>query len=167
MTLPHFDTHDLGGNPLDIVEQTAIANEWAFQRQGEDELAAELDGHWCHYRLWFSWHADMGVLHLSCALDMKVPPKKRDTLYVLLGLANEKLWLGHFDLWSEESLIVFRHALLVREGVGLGGELVQDLVEIATTECERFYPAFQFTVWGGKPPREALTAALLETEGEA
>jgi hypothetical protein len=157
----------MSGHPLDVVEQFAVANEWSFQRQGEDELAAEVDGHWCHYRLWFCWHADVGVMHLSCALDMKVPAKKRDHLYILLGLANEKLWLGHFDLWSEENVIVFRHALLLREGHVLSGELLQDVVEIATNECERFYPAFQFTLWGGKAPREALTAALLETEGEA
>jgi hypothetical protein len=155
------------GNPLDLVEQVAIANEWPFQRQNEDELAADLSGHWCQYRLWFCWHPDLGVLHLSCALEMKVPANKRSAIHSLLALANEKLWLGHFDLWSEENLPVFRHAVLLREGVGMNGELLEDLVDIAVTECERFYPAFQFVIWGGKSPVEAMTAAMLETEGEA
>ncbi|HET6522694.1 MAG TPA: YbjN domain-containing protein [Geminicoccaceae bacterium] len=161
------DTEDHGGNPLDLVEQIAIANEWPFQRQGEDELAAEVTGHWCQYRLWFCWHPDLGVMHLSCALDMKVPAKKREAIYGLLAMANEKLWLGHFDLWTEENLPMFRHAVLVRDGTAIGDQLLEDLVEIAVTECERFYPAFQFVIWGGKAPAEALTAALLETEGEA
>jgi hypothetical protein len=155
------------GNPLDLVEQVAIANEWPFHRQNEDELAADLSGHWCQYRLWFCWHPDLGVLHLSCALEMKVPANKRSAIHGLLALANEKLWLGHFDLWSEENLPVFRHAVLLREGAGMNGELLEDLVDIAVTECERFYPAFQFVIWGGKSPVEALTAAMLETEGEA
>ncbi len=155
------------GNPLDLVEQVAIANEWPFHRQNEDELAADLSGHWCQYRLWFCWHPDLGVLHLSCALEMKVPANKRAAIHGLLALANEKLWLGHFDLWSEENLPVFRHAVLLREGAGMNGELLEDLVDIAVTECERFYPAFQFVIWGGKSPVEALTAAMLETEGEA
>ncbi|MGH6959444.1 MAG: YbjN domain-containing protein, partial [Dongiaceae bacterium] len=35
------------------------------------------------------------------------------------------------------------------------------------SECERFFPAFQFVLWGGKSPEEALAAAMLETVGEA
>ena len=65
-------------------------------------------------------------------------------------MANEKLWLGHFDLWSDEGLPVFRHAVLFRDGTGASGELIEDLVDIAVSECERFYPAFQFVIWGGK-----------------
>jgi hypothetical protein len=41
------------------------------------------------------------------------------------------------------------------------------MVDIALTECERFYPAFQFVTWGGKSPEEAMAAALVETVGEA
>jgi hypothetical protein len=161
------ETEETTGNPLDLVEQVAIANEWPFQRQNDDELAAEISGHWCQYRMWFCWHPDLGVMHLSCALEMKVPANKREAIYALLALANEKLWLGHFDLWSEENLPVFRHAVLLREGISVSSELMEDLVDIAVTECERFYPAFQFVIWGGKSPLEALTAAMLETEGEA
>jgi len=155
------ETEETIGNPLDLVEQVAVANEWPFHRQTEDELAAEISGHW------FCWHPDLGVMHLSCALEMKVPAAKRQDIYALLAMANEKLWLGHFDLWSDENLPVFRHALLLRDGVGVSGELMEDLIDIAVAECERFYPAFQFVIWGGKPPVEALTAAMLETEGEA
>ena len=106
-------------------------------------------------------------MHLFFALDMKVPAKKRTPVYALLAMGNEKLWLGHFDLWSEEGLPVFRHAVLFREGIAANAELIEDLVDIAVSECERFYPAFQFVIWGGKDPAEAITAALLETEGEA
>ena len=96
-----------------------------------------------------------------------MPVKKRTAVYALLAMANEKLWLGHFDLWSDEGLPVFRHAVLFREGIGASAELIEDLVDIAVSECERFYPAFQFVIWGGKSATEAITAALLETEGEA
>ena len=41
------------------------------------------------------------------------------------------------------------------------------MVDIAITECERFFPAFQFVLWGGKTPQEALAAAMLECVGEA
>ena len=154
-------------NPLDMVEKLALANDWSFHRESEEELAAEISGQWCHYKLWFGWHPELGVMHLSCALDMKVQVKKRSPIYALLAMANEKLWLGHFDLWTDENLPVFRHAVLFRDGIGAGRELIEDLVDIAVSECERFYPAFQFVLWGGKDPSEAIQAALLETEGEA
>jgi hypothetical protein len=34
-------------NPLDIVEEIVAANEWSFQRSGDDELSVEFPGHWC------------------------------------------------------------------------------------------------------------------------
>jgi hypothetical protein len=46
-------------------------------------------------------------------------------------------------------------------------EQLEDLMEAALCECERYYPAFQFVIWGGKKPEEAMQAAMLETVGEA
>jgi hypothetical protein len=43
----------------------------------------------------------------------------------------------------------------------------QLLIESAIDECERFYPVFQFVLWGGKSPADALAASLIETHGEA
>jgi hypothetical protein len=84
-----------------------------------------------------------------------------------LASVNERLWLGHFGLWNEEGVPMFRHAVLLR---GLGSasmEQIEDLVDIALNECERFYPAFQFVLWGGKTAQDAVAAALLDTVGEA
>ena len=40
-------------------------------------------------------------------------------------------------------------------------------MNIALSECERFFPAFQFVIWGGKGASEALDASMFETMGEA
>jgi len=154
-------------DPLDLVEQLAAGQDWPYHRHGEDELVAEVSGQWCGYKLWFGWHRELGVLQIACILDLKVPSKKRRAVHTLLALANEKLWLGHFELWSEERRPAFRHTLVFRDGMFATGEFLADLVDIATGECDRFYPAFQFVIWGGRSPEEALMAALLETEGEA
>jgi hypothetical protein len=61
----------------------------------------------------------------------------------------------------------FRHTLLLRGSSGATSEQLADLVEYAINESERFYPAFQFVIWGGKSPREAVSAAILDTVGEA
>jgi hypothetical protein len=62
---------------------------------------------------------------------------------------------------------MFRHTVLLRGSSGASVEQLEDLVDIARSECERFFPAFQFVLWAGRSPREALEAAMLETVGEA
>jgi hypothetical protein len=154
-------------NPVDLVEQVVAANDWAFDRRNDEELAAEAPGQWCNYSLYFAWREDMGAMHFTCAFDMKIPPARRAMIHELLAMLNEKLWIGHFGLWEEEGVPMFRHTSLLRGGAGFAPEQVEDLVDIAVSECERFYPAFQFVIWGGKTATEAVAASLLETVGEA
>ncbi|MCC7427341.1 MAG: YbjN domain-containing protein [Alphaproteobacteria bacterium] len=167
--MPSVETYkaERTGNPLDIVEQIVAANEWAFDRRSDEEMAVEVPGKWCDYSLFFSWCGEISAMHFSCALDIKVPGNRRAAIYELLSVANEKLWLGHFGLWSEEQVPVFRHSMLLRGARGASVESLEDLVDIALTECERFYPAFQFVLWGGKAPHDALASAMLECVGEA
>ena len=99
--------------------------------------------------------------------DVRIPTERHNDIHVLLALINEKMWLGHFDLWTDEGLPMYRHAIPLRGTSGLAPEQLNDLVEVAISESERFYPAFQYVVWAGKTPADALTASILETVGEA
>ncbi len=154
-------------NPLDIVEEIVAANQWPFDRTSEDELVVEITGKWCDYRLYFMWRDDLSALHFTCAFDARVPDTRRREVHDLLALVNEKLWLGHFDVSLEEGMPMFRHTVPLRGLSGASVEQLEDLVDSAFTECERFYPAFQFVIWGGKGAHEAIAAALFETVGEA
>jgi hypothetical protein len=158
---------DRSSNPLDILEQIIGANEWSFERRNDAEMAAEAPGKWCDYGLYFSWSAEISAMHFSCAFDLKVPAAKREKLFELLALANEKLWIGHFGIDSDDGVPVFRHSVLLRGAPSASAESLEDMVDIALTECERFFPAFQFVLWGGKQPTEALQAAMLDCVGEA
>jgi hypothetical protein len=82
-------------------------------------------------------------------------------------MINEQLWLGHFELWSNSGTILFRHGMLLGSDAQLPLDLTETLIESAIDECERFYPVFQFVLWGGKTFRQALAASLIETRGEA
>ncbi len=97
------------------------------------------------------------------------PAEKRAATYETIGLINEQLWLGHFELWSASGLVLFRHAALLEgdESGTLSLQQAETLVEAAIEECERFYPVFQFVLWADKTPQEAIAAALIETQGEA
>jgi hypothetical protein len=167
MSAVAVDTPAVVHNPLDIVEEIVTANEWPFERSNDDELVVEIGGRWCDYRLYFVWQPDVGAMQFSCQFDMKVPGARRSAVNDLLAEVNTRLWLGHFDICSEENTPMFRQTMLLRGSRGATVEQLEDLVEIALSECERFYPAFQFVIWGGKPAHEAVTAAILDTLGEA
>jgi len=154
-------------NPLDLMEQIVNGYEWAFDRRNDSEMAAEAPGKWCDYGLYFSWSREISAMQFTCTFDLKSPVNRRRALYELIALANERLWIGHFSLDLDTGMPVFRHAVLLRGATSLASESMEDMIDIALTECERFYPAFQFTLWGGRSPAEALEAAMLDCAGEA
>jgi hypothetical protein len=160
-------TREPTANPIDLLEQIVAANEWAFDRYADDEMNVGIEGSWTKYHLWFAWREAQRSLQISCAFDLKVAREKIAGMHSLLALMNERMWLGHFDLWAQEGLLMYRHAQLYAGGARATTEQMEELVSIALRECERFFPAIQFVLWGGKSPSEAIAAAMLETEGEA
>ena len=154
-------------DPLDVIEQVVSANDWTFDRRSDQEMAVQVPGHWCDYSLYFAWNDDVDAVHFTCAFDMRVPSERRCPVHELLALINEKMWLGHFGVWDDEGLPMFRHVLLLRGVRGPSPEQLKDLMDTALSECERFYPAFQFVIWGGKAPADAIAAAMIETVGQA
>lgn len=126
-----------------------------------------VQGNWCDYHVSFSWMEDMEALHLACAFDIKVLDARRNEVIKLLSLVNEQMWIGHFDLWQKEGVIMYRHALLLAGQAEASDEQIESMLQNALESCERFYQAFQFVVWAGKPAREALDHSMIETMGEA
>lgn len=160
-----FDRDDAA--PIDMLETYFAAHGWSHERD-DDEIVAKVKGSWAQYELRAIWRADDGVLQFLAFPDVRAPDERRTALYETIGLVNEQLWIGHFELWSQSGILLFRHAAMI-DGNEATLTLAQAelLVESAIDECERFYPVFQFVLWGGKTPAEAIAAALIETQGEA
>jgi hypothetical protein len=155
------------GNPLEVVERVASTNDWSFERAGEDEITILVRGKWTDYQVSFTWMYDIEALHIACAFEFKVPEQWRAEVQQLISLINEQMWVGHFDLWVQDGIVMYRHALVLAGGVEASGRQCEALLSTGLDACERYYPAFQFAVWAGKPAREALDAAMFETAGEA
>ncbi len=161
------EEHDFSNNPLDVMEDIVRSNEWLFDRSSEEELLVEMSGRWCDYRMFFVWRNEGKAPHYTCWLDMKVVPEKRREISELLSQINERMWFGHFELCSEAGTPMFRHTMLTRGWNGVSVEQLEDLVEIAVNECERFYPAFQYVLWAGYNAHQAIEATMLDPIGEA
>jgi hypothetical protein len=166
MSLVDFSEHHQS-NPVDVVESLASHHDWSFARASEDEVTIGVTGQWTDYRLSFTWMGDIEALHLACAFDLKVPERRRSEVQQLIALVNEQLWIGHFDLWTQDGMVMFRHALVLAGGVEATSQQCQALLSSALEACEGYFPAYQFVVWAGKPARQALDAAMFETSGEA
>jgi hypothetical protein len=145
----------------------ASGNNWPFERAGEDEIALIVAGRWTEYQISFTWMREIEALHLACAFDMKVPEPRLAEVQQLVALINEQLWIGHFDVWMQNGVVMFRHALVLAGGVAASGRQCEAVLGSALDASERYYPAFQFVVWAGKSAREAMDSAMFETSGEA
>jgi hypothetical protein len=154
-------------NPLDVVERLASVNDWSFERASEDEITILVTGRWTDYQLSYTWMDDIEALHLACAFDLKVPERRRADVQTLISMINERLWVGHFDMWMTEGMVMFRHALVLAGGTEASGRQCESLLSTALDTCERYFTAFQFVVWAGKSAKDSLEAAMFETSGEA
>ena len=101
-----------------MVERLAAVNDWSFERASDDEITILVTGKWTDYQVSYTWMGDIEALHLACAFDLKVPERRRAEVQTLISLINERLWVGHFDLWTKEGIVMFRHALVLAGGVG-------------------------------------------------
>jgi len=153
-------------NPVDVVEQVALTHDWPCERTGEDELTLIVAGTWADYHVSLNWRDDLETLHLACAFDFKMPDTRLTEVYRLIAQINEQLWIGHFDLWTQEGLVMFRHGLMLNGAAVTTGQC-EALLKAALEACERYYQAFQFVVWAGRESRVALTETMFETEGRA
>jgi hypothetical protein len=169
MRAEHEDYRPSGEDaaPVDMLAALFEARGWPHEVVSADELSGEVQGAWAKYQLRAIWRTHDNVLQLLCLPDIRVTDAKRQAAHELLALVNEQLWLGHFDVWSQGGMLVYRHGLLLADDGLLSLSQAQGLVETAVDECDRFYPAFQFVLWGDKTPRDALDSAMVDAAGEA
>ena len=162
-----FDREDEDAAPVEMLVQLFEARGWPCDFVDEDEISGEIQGSWANYQLRGIWRSEDRVLQLLCLPDVRVPQTKRREMFELLALVNEQLWLGHFDIWSNGGVLLYRHGMMLGDDGLLSLGQAQAIVEAAVSECDRFYPAFQFVLWGDKSPADALDSALVDPAGEA
>ena len=153
--------------PVDMLASLFEARGWPCEYVGDDEISGEIQGSWASYTIRGIWRHEDHVLQLLALPDIRVPDDKRQAMFELLALVNEQLWIGHFDIWSNGNVLLYRHGFMLGDDGLLSLAQAQTAVEAAIDECDRFYPAFQFVLWGDKTPAEALASAMVDAAGEA
>ena len=98
---------------------------------------------------------------------MEPPEDRLPALYEMLNTVNDQCWSGAFTWWGEQKLMVWRYGLVMAGTQGASPEQIDAALGAAVMAAERYYPAFQLAIWGGKSPREAMQVAIAEAYGRA
>tara|TARA_B100001175_G_C19327108_1_gene550619 strand:+ start:306 stop:794 length:489 start_codon:yes stop_codon:yes gene_type:complete len=162
-----MDIENILLNPIDIVEEVIYEKKWSFSRADDHELVADISSKWCQYRLYFTWSENIRAMSFTITFDLKFPNSKMHKAYELIGLINEKLWLGHFDITSKNGIPAFRHTILSNADSDFLHKKLENLVDIAIYECEKFYPSFQHVLFDEVDPQESLLFTNFEVLGSA
>ena len=162
-----MEIENISLNPMDIVEEVIYQKKWNFSRAADHELVAELASNWCQYRLYFYWSEQIKAINLTITFDLKFPKFKEKKAYELLARINEKLWIGHFDITSKNGIPAYRNTVLEPNTNQLLFNQMEDLVDIAVFECEKYYPAFQLVLFDEIDPKAALDLCVKDVLGRA
>ena len=154
-------------NPIDVVEDVIHSKKWTFSRSDDYELVAEISSQWCQYRLYFTWSEEIKAISFTITFDLRFPHKKSKEAQELLALINEKLWIGHFDITSKNGIPAYRHTVLSLPEDDILHHQLEDLVDIAIYECEKYYPAFQLVLFDDIEPIKAIKISTFQTIGQA
>ena len=122
--------------PLDMLVALFDARGWPCE-SGAGEMSGEVQGSWTTYQVKGIWRPEDQVLQILCLPDVRVSPDKRAAAHELVALINEQMWLGHFDVWSNGGMLLYRSGTILGDEGLLSLSQAQALVEIAVDECAR------------------------------
>ncbi len=166
LTRPDDDDLVITQDPLEVVERVLSAENLDFDRTEDGDLAFAITGDWKEYEMWFAWRPQAECLQICLSIDRKVDAGSLAAACRLVNLINQRVWLGHFEVWADDGEIIFRHAMALPDGERPSLAQAASMIDASLEAADRFYPAFEFLV-AGKTPEEAMTACMFETLGQA
>ena len=167
MTIQLVEQPQPVSDPLEALEAIAGALDLESERIDDDELHVAVPGAWRDSGVWFTWRPELSTLQIGSPLDIKAPDARRGQAARLVSLINERLWVGHFDVWSEDNAFVYRNAAILPADGAVDAAQAKALIQGAAEAIDRFLPAFNYFVWGGKSAEDSLQSSLFDTVGSA
>lgn len=177
-----INLYDEVSNPIDGLEDIMLRNDWVFERRTEEELSVQVSGKMGEYRLGFVWQEEFSAIQFICAPDLRIHADHYDEACQIINNINASLWLGHFDIAvinkgtedkilqtiQSSSIPCFRHTTLMRGQVeGSGVEPMEDLIDVALAECERYYMTFSLLSENAVQDSNQLSFAMMDVAGSS
>lgn len=169
-----IDLYSDVANPLDGVEEIMMNNDWVFDRPFDDQLTVQVTGKMGTYDMVFLWQEEYSALQFLCMPDITFAKKHHDQAVQTTHQINQSLWMGHFDIEMVGGSCRprFKHTCLFRGMVETSGvAVIEDLIDVALNEAERYHTAFDLigrsNDFEGIAENDNMTLALMPTAGRS
>lgn len=167
MSVP-YELQQEDSDLLDLIEELAENKKWKCVREDADFLTLTVPALNGTYDICMEWQDEFASLLFACSLPTEITDSNFEAACRALEQINQNLWLGHFDLSNKNRYPTFRYTFLFRMiPSGIGIDVVNDVIEVAVAECNRFATVFQMLQTGDARLQDNISAAVFETVGEA
>jgi hypothetical protein len=154
-------------NPIDITETLATRMDLNFNRVDSNEISILLKEGIPEYILSVLFKVDCEIVYFACDMNLLVAENKRMMVVDAIAKANERIWVGHFDLLSVENRIVYSLTIPFVSSFIMDEAMMESIIQLVIDECNRFYHYFALIIESKKAPDLTFNALFLETAGEA
>ncbi len=151
-------------NVIDIAEETFERLDYKFSRIDENELAVSLSS---NYSLSVFLKPEYDILHFSNDLDLVCPDDRLAVIEDSIVKANERIWLGHFDLISTDNRLVYSLSFPFVHSFLFDEESFESLIDLIFEESNRFYHYFKMLISNEQIPNFSISTLFQESVGEA
>ena len=152
-------------NPLTVIEAVAHFNDWTFSKLCDNEAVVVIPTSNFTYEVHFIWQQEAAYLHIISFSDLEIKGKPTADFLHLLMLANQKMWVGSFNV-LENNIVAYRHVLHLKEmGYNDLESLIDEVIVIAVEESESYFPGFMQVLQEGNLSSADLNLLSLEVEG--
>ena len=151
-------------NIIDTAETVLKNMDLHYSRIGDNELLVALTP---NYNLSILLKPEYEILHFSNDLDLTCPKTKLAMIEDSIVKANERIWLGHFDLISSGNRLVYSLSLPFVYSFLMDEDTFESLINTVCTESDRFYHYFKMILSNKKIPNFSVSTLFQESIGEA
>lgn len=154
---------------IDLIEMVATKLDFRVYRAGETDISVLLSNNKSEYQLFVELRQDIyEALYFSCDMDITIAKEEYATATVAIVKANEHSWLGHFDLTSTDSQIMYSFTLPFASAVNYDEINIELLLGIILDECERFRQYFSMALENnGNMSDQSINTLFFDAIGEA
>ena len=154
-------------NPIDFIEEYLLNDEIEKFRSSRDEISINSKGVWKNYDIQFKWNSEKKIIEVNSYFDMSKKNRISKSIYSLISNVNNKASVGFFNYCSKLNTIFFSYKVSMKGQTIFSIEQIQNLIDIVTNECDRFFPVFFVYFYKKQDPIQAIDIALVDTYGEA
>lgn len=141
------DSAEDNPNVVDVIEMICSKLGLGFYRNGDTEISIAVLRNKVVYPILVTWRQDTyEAVYFSCDIGLSVLSKQFETAAIAIAKANERSWLGHFDITSSEDKvnhsIFYTFTLPFVSSFNFDEANLETLINVIADECERFQQFF-------------------------